>query len=138
MAYVQTRSVADKASLSDLRRRIRADLARAGVDPALTFDCLVAVTEACTQALLAGVELGDGPAVTWELDATTIRFEVLQSSSLRRSKASHPSAGPRFAIRDVVDEALPLALMENLMDRVTVQDGPGGRIITLTKQLFSR
>ena len=49
---MQTHPVGDKASLSGIRRRIRADLARAGVDPAKTFDCLVAVTEACANALL--------------------------------------------------------------------------------------
>ena len=137
MGDVQTRSVADKASLSDLRRSIRADLTRAGVDPSSAFDCLVAVTEACTQVLLQQATEIDGPAITWEIDPGCIRFQIHERFTRTSSKASHPSGGGRstFPGLEVVPDDLPLALMSGLMDEVVVRDGSGGRITTLTKQL---
>ncbi len=135
---VQTISVADKASLSGLRRSIRADLSRAGVDPSFAFDCLVAVTEACTQLLLRhSGEMADGPAITWEIDSGCVRFQIHERFTRTSCKASHPSGGGRvsFRGRDVVPDDLPLALMNGLMDEVVVRDGSGGRTTTLTKQL---
>ena len=138
MVDVQTRSVADKASLSDLRRSIRADLTRAGVDPGRAFDCLVAVTEACTKVLLQqATDSFDGPAITWEIDSGCVRFQIHERFTRTSSKASHPSGGGRatFPGLEVVPDDLPLALMSGLMDEVVVRDGSGGRITTLTKQL---
>ena len=138
MVDVQTRSVADKASLSGLRRSIRADLSRAGVDPCCAFDCLVAVTEACTQVLLQGsAENLDGPAITWEIDSGCIRFQIHERVTRTSSKASHPSGGGRatFPGLELVPDEPPLALMNGLMDEIVVRDGSGGRITTLTKQL---
>lgn len=135
---MQTRSVADKASLSGLRRSIRADLSRAGVDPACAFDCLVAVTEACTQVLLAGSNgISDGPGITWEIDAACVRFHIHERCTRASSKASHPSGGgpSTFTDHEVVPHDLPFALMQGLMDEVVVRDGSGGRTTTLTKQL---
>ena len=138
MVDVQTRSVADKASLSGLRRSIRADLTQAGVDPSSAFDCLVAVTEACTQVLLQQAsESLDGPAITWEIDSGCVRFQIHERFTRTSSKASHPSGGGRvtFPGLEVVPDDLPLAMMGGLMDEVVVRDGSGGRITTLTKQL---
>lgn len=135
---VQTRSVADKASLSGLRRSIHADLSRAGVDPSCAFDCLVALTEACTRALLQRPsEMSEGPAITWEIGADHVRFHIYEACTRTRSKASHPSGGGRstFAGSEVVPRDLPLALTNGLMDEVLVRDGSGGRTTTLTKQL---
>lgn len=135
---VQTRSVADKASLSDLRRSIRSDLARAGVDPSCTFDCLVAVTEACTQVLLQNKpEAVEGPAITWEIEAERVRFHIYERCTPTSSKASHPSGGGRSTFRgaEVVPSDLAVTLMSGLMDNVVVRDGSGGRTTTLTKQL---
>lgn len=126
--------MADKASLSGLRRSIRADLCRAGVDPSLTFDCLVAITEACTQVLLKGRQDGDEPAVTWQIDRSHVCFEVRETCSRAASKASHPSGrSATVAGTDAVGENLPLAVMKSLMDDVRVLDGPRGRTISLTK-----
>lgn len=137
MGLVQPTPVADKASLSDLRRRIRADLAGGGIDPAITFDCLVAVTEACTAALAGCIEGADDPDIYWELQPGRICFTVSHTCTAWRSKASHPSRAARgdADTRDVVDEHLPATLIESLMDEVRVQDGPTGRIVTLTKLL---
>jgi hypothetical protein len=132
---VQTRSVADKASLSGLRRSIRADLAHAGVDPSLAFDCLVAVTEACTQALTHCHAVDEEPAVSWTLDSRCVRFDVSEPACTRAvSKATHPSGGPG-AMDDPLGPDLPLAMMRSLMDEVEVSQGPSGRIVSLTKLL---
>ena len=130
--------MADKASLSGLRRSIRADLSRAGVDASCAFDCLVAVTEACTQVLLHHPgEADDAAAITWQIDSGCVRFQILERSTRTSAKASHPSGGGRstFAGLEVIPNDLPLALVNGLMDEVIVRDGSGGRITTLTKQL---
>lgn len=135
---VHTSSVADKASLSGLRRSIRADLSLAGVDPSCAFDCLVAVTEACTQVLLARPwEGGEGPTITWEIEPGCVRFHIHERFTRTSSKASHPSGGGRstFVGAEVVPDGLPYALINGLMDEVVVRDGSGGRITSLTKQL---
>lgn len=136
---MQTHSVADKASLSGLRRSIRAVLADAGVDPSAAFDCLVAVTEACTQALIHCKDEGDEPAVSWRLDPGSIRFDVREAACTRAvSKATHPSGRyPRAtgAVDELLGPDLPLALMRSLMDEVEVCEGPSGRIVSLTKLL---
>ena len=128
----------DKASLSGLRRSIRADLSRAGVDPSSAFDCLVAVTEACTQVLLRRPKgMADGPAITWDIERGCIRFHIHEHCTRTSSKASHPSGGgpSTFAASEVVPTDLPFALMNGLMDEVVVKDGSDGRTTTLTKQL---
>ena len=137
---MQPTPVADKASLSDLRRSIRADLAGRGVDPSVAFDCLVAVTEACAAALVGCEDGPEVPDVSWVLEPGCICFRVCHTCTRRRSKASHPSraAAGDTDLRDVVDENLPRTLIEGLMDDVRVQDGPSGRIVTLTKLLTSR
>ena len=124
--------------MSGLRRSIRADLIRAGVEPSTAFDCLVAVTEACTQVLLHhSTEMADGPAITWEIEAGCVRFQIHERFTRTSSKASHPSGGGRsiFIGQEVVPDDLPLALMNGVMDEVVVRDGSGGRTTTLTKQL---
>ena len=136
---MQTHSVADKASLSGLRRSIRADLAHAGVDPSAAFDCLVAVTEACTQALVHCDGEGDEPAVSWTLHPGSVRFDVRETACTRAvSKATHPSGRSPVAsdaVEELLGPDLPLALMRSLMDEVEVSEGPSGRIVSLTKLL---
>ncbi len=120
--------------MSGLRRSIRADLGRAGVDPSLTFDCLVAVTEACSHVLLQSGHEGDEPAVTWQVGPGQVRFQVRELCGRAASKAWHPSGrSSSVAGSEVLGENLPLALMRSLMDDVRVLDGPRGRTISLTK-----
>lgn len=134
---MQPTSVADKASLSDLRRRIRADLAREGADPAVTFDCLVAITEACTSALGDCEDASDAPDISWRFEPSCVCFTVSQTCTRRRSKASHPSRAPRMDLRaaEPLERAQGTHLMKSLMDDVRIHDGPTGRIVTLTKLL---
>lgn len=137
MGPVQPTSVADKASLSDLRKRIRADLAGAGADPSLTFDCLVAVTHACTTAMADCEDATDAPDISWRFEPSCVCFTVSQTCTRRRSQASHPSRTPRADAwpPDALDMGRGTALLDTLMDDVRVDDGPTGRIVTLTKLL---
>lgn len=138
MGNVQTRPVADKASLSGLRRSIRADLSRAGIDPSDAFDCLVAVTEACTHLLLGPRgETSADHAIAWDIETGCVRFHIHEGCTRTSSKASHPSGGgpSTFSGLEVVPDDLPLALMNGLMDEVVVRDGSTGRTTTLTKRL---
>lgn len=130
---MQTHRVGDKASLSGIRRRLRADLARAGVDPAKTFDCLVAVTEACTNALLHGTRSPGAtpPVVGWEIDGDAIRFSVRDFSGHPWSaRAAHPSSGDGDRIG-----GFGLELMRGLMDAVDIRIDAGGTVVELTKRL---
>lgn len=130
---MQTHRVGDKASLSGIRRRLRADLERAGVDPAKTFDCLVAVTEACTNALLYGRRSPGGapPVVGWEINGDAIRFSVRDFAGHPWSaRAAHPSSsdGDRSG-------GFGLELMRGLMDEVEVKTDAGGTVVELIKRL---
>lgn len=136
MVLVQTRTVADKASLSGLRRAIRGDLSRAGVEPAAVFDCLVAVTEAWNHVLEDAASDHAAPALAWSVESGSVRFQVQESCTRASARASHPSGRGRPAgpLQTVADD-LPLALMRTVMDEVDVEDGPAGRMISLTKHL---
>ena len=77
MVGVQTHVIGTKASLSKIRALIRAELIRAGVRPSGAFDCLVAITEAATIALINFKSAGSDiprPRVGWEIDFETARF----------------------------------------------------------------
>lgn len=132
MASVQTRSVADKASLSGIRRSLRHDLAAAGVAEPVAFDCLVAVSEAWSLA-------GDGSAdpitsVTWDLTPTEARFYIHAECTRDGCKASHPSRGAADP-SPVSSDELSLSLVAGLMDGVDVAESGPGRTFCLTKFL---
>src|SRR3712207_3714480 len=86
--YVRTQRLGAKSGLSGIRRMIRADLNRAGTDPAVSFDCLVAVTEACTTAL---EEVNEQAEVSWDIQRRRARFFVSGFSTQEWSRATHPS-----------------------------------------------
>jgi anti-sigma regulatory factor (Ser/Thr protein kinase) len=130
--------LADKASVSTARRRIRADLKQYEVDPSLTFDCLVAVTEACTNALVHGHGGGPPPELLWEIDDLEVRFLIRDHASERWSMASHPSRG--LGAPDPGDvggrvSGFGFQLMRALMDEVDVRVGSAGTTVELVKRL---
>src|SRR3712207_975236 len=74
---VQAHLLVDKASLSKIRKLVRADLVKVGARPSVVFDCLVAVTEACTQALHGrGERVGEPSKITWTIDRSRAEFCV--------------------------------------------------------------
>jgi serine/threonine-protein kinase RsbW len=140
---VNRHPLSDRSSLSGLRRRIRADLSRAGADPSLSFDCLVAVTEACTNALLHGLTDEDGapPDVSWHIDDGRARFCIQDFSTQRWSKHAHPARGPAAHHAGEEEQrfgGFGLDLMRELMDEVDISVGPGGTRVVLVKELGER
>jgi anti-sigma regulatory factor (Ser/Thr protein kinase) len=132
---VRKHPLADKAGLSGVRKKIRADLSKAGADASLSFDCLVAVTEACTNALLHGQSSDDPPPeILWEIDGHSARFYIQDYSAQEWSKTSHPSRDAEAEIEQRIG-GFGLDLMRGLMDEVDIQIGPDGTTVSLTKHL---
>jgi anti-sigma regulatory factor (Ser/Thr protein kinase) len=130
--------VAERADVSGIRRRVRAELNECGAPPSDSFDCLVALTEACTNALLHGRGSDDAepPKVKWNIDSQVARFFVEDFSNLRWSIASHPSS----RLADLADQDLEtriggfgLDLMRRLMDEVDISIEPHGTTVRLVK-----
>ena len=119
-----------------MRKAIRGDLSRVGAQPSLAFDCLVAVTEACTNALLHGQGSGEDPRpeILWEIDQGTARFYVQDYSTQQWSKTSHPSRDAEAEIEERIG-GFGLDLMRGLMDEVDIRIGPDGTTVCLVKQL---
>jgi anti-sigma regulatory factor (Ser/Thr protein kinase) len=133
-------SVADKGSLSVIRRQLRADLGRLEIDPSLSFDCLVAVTEACTNALVHGTQSSKEvavPRLTWEIDRQSARFWVEDFSLQGWSMAAHPSGGVGEAnLREYEGRigGFGLPIMRKMMDDVDIQVDARGTTVVMTKQ----
>ncbi len=127
---VHTHLLEHKASLSKIRRLIRADLVRAGATPASVFDCLVAVSEACTGAITTAGD--DVPTrLTWKVDRTTAEFAI-------EGLTKEPSSDEiRRLLTDAgYDEAefLGRGVIRGLMDTVVMEDGPT-KTLRMTKKL---
>lgn len=134
MVDVQTRTVADKASLSDLRRLLRQDLAAAGVSDPITFDCLVAVTEMWARS--TGRPADPAPCVHWDISSSEACFSIEGCATKESCMASHPSRPmPLLDLTPDTLEELSMALVTGLMDRVEVSETSSGRTIRLTKLL---
>ena len=125
---MQDHPVASKANLSDIRKRIRADLNRHGIDPSHCFDCLVAVTEVCAKALGRSCADDGDTCVWWELAPDEARFYVEDFSGRESAIIRHPS-------RNNGDFDLGTELIRNLVDEVKVAVGPSSTTIKLVKRL---
>jgi anti-sigma regulatory factor (Ser/Thr protein kinase) len=137
-AIVVSHPLSDKASLSGIRRRLRADFSRLEIDPAMSFDCLVAVTEACTNALVHGMRdmHGPTPKLSWQIDAERARFYVQDYSNQRWSMAAHPSKGFEEMSAEDFERRVGgfgLPIMRDLMDHVDIEIGARGTTVVLTK-----
>ena len=131
--------VAGKTSLTAIRRRLRAELNRLEIDPALSFDCLVAVTEACTNALVHGMEDSETPhpELSWEIGRSSARFSIRDFSAQGWAMAAHPSGGLMDLSRDEFERRVGgfgLPIMRQLMDDVDIKLGARGTTVILTKQ----
>jgi serine/threonine-protein kinase RsbW len=130
----RSRSLVREADLSDVRRSIGADLEHAGADASARFDCLVAVTEACTNALTHGH--GDAsPRVSWEVGDCTARFWVQDYAGGGWRDAmpgGHDDLGERGLQARV--GGFGLELMRGLMDDVAIRPGGAGTTVELVKR----
>lgn len=118
---------------------MRIDLTRTDVDPSAAFDCLVAVTEACTQALAnTDHHSGRSPSISWEIGASEALFYIRDYSSQEWSRASHPSTAVSTRDNDLEQrlESLGLQLMRGLMDDVRIDIQSSGTTVILVKSLI--
>ena len=135
---MRSHPITDKASLSGVRRRIRSELTGLGVEPSALFDCLVAVTEACTNALLHGVDdEGPVPQISWNIDGTEARFFVQDFAGQEWSMAAHPSSGLSHLSPQQAEERVGgygLNIMRGLMDEVDIDVTQKGTVVSLVKR----
>lgn len=130
-----THVLTNKAGLSAIRKQVRTDLSRTKVDPSAAFDCLVAITEACAQALAHTDDDARRPCISWKIDASEALFFIRDFSSQEWARASHPST-PASAQEDDLDhrlESLGLQLMRGLMDDVRIDMQSTGTTVILVK-----
>jgi anti-sigma regulatory factor (Ser/Thr protein kinase) len=119
----------DEATLARVRSSLRQDLTRAGVDASDAFDCLVAVTEACTNALVHGH--GDEvPRVSWRINGSMALFLVEDHSRLRWAQVEGGDGAADGRVG-----GFGLQLMERLMDSVDISIEDHGTTVELTKRI---
>jgi anti-sigma regulatory factor (Ser/Thr protein kinase) len=117
---------------------MRADLSGAGVDDAVTFDCLVAVTEACSNALIHGRSDTDeaDPVVSWQIEPSCLSFLIQDFAGREWSKTAHPSReAPEGSVLESRIGGYGLGLMTALMDSVDIGHRTGGTVVTMIKNL---
>jgi anti-sigma regulatory factor (Ser/Thr protein kinase) len=133
----QGHAIVDKASLSGIRRRVRAELHDRGAPPSASFDCLVALTETCTDALRhTDASFGEQPPeISWIIDSDEARFLVEDHSQPRSSMAAHPSRSAVTRSQDPRIGGFGIDIVRRLMDEVEVSIEPQGTKISLLKKL---
>lgn len=137
---MQGRALSGKSSLSGIRRQIRSDLSAVGADESLAFDCLVAVTEACSNALVHGQARSPGsgpPEISWEVTPTQARFVIVDFSTEEWSRTVHPSWDSDEIPDDMSRRigGFGLDIMRGLMDDVDIRLSGTGTTVTLVKML---
>jgi anti-sigma regulatory factor (Ser/Thr protein kinase) len=136
---VQSHLLDDKASLSKIRKLIRLELVRVGARPSAVFDCLVAVTEACSTALQGrSDQVGEPSRVMWTIDRAKAEFCVEDYSVL--TEADAPPDRPRRRLHEVLEEETGLTnlgadVINGLMDEVTIEHKDEGTVTKMLKRL---
>ncbi|MFI6344926.1 ATP-binding protein [Streptomyces sp. NPDC050560] len=126
----------EAASVPLARRLLLGAMELAGVDPDVSFDLAVALTEACANAVEHGGGGRDTPGyrVTAYLDGETCRIEVADSGP------GFPSGWRRRVLRPAPDGAehgRGLGLIRELADHVEFTNRPasGGAVVSFDKVL---
>ncbi|MFD8260015.1 ATP-binding protein [Streptomyces griseoluteus] len=127
----------DAASVPLARRLLIGAMETAGVDPDVSYDISVALTEACANAVEHGGhaqgEHAEAYRVTAYLDGEKCRIEVADSGP---GVASAPALGIRMARVDAED-GRGLCLIRELADHVHIGARPGrtGTVVSFDKIL---
>ncbi|MFF9363132.1 ATP-binding protein [Streptomyces griseoluteus] len=127
----------DAASVPLARRLLIGTMETAGVDPDVSYDISVALTEACANAVEHGGnahgEHTEAYRVTAYLDGEKCRIEVADSGP---GVASAPALGIRMARVDAED-GRGLCLIRELADHVHIGARPGrtGTVVSFDKIL---
>ena len=131
---MQAHLLVDEASLSKIRKLVRADLVKVGARPSVVFDCLVALTEACTDALNRGPDQTGPPKITWTIDR--------QRAEICVEAFSTPDSGGqrnRASLRQILEQegfgGLGDDVVESLMDDVEVNDTDVSHSVRMVKEL---
>lgn len=132
----------DAASVPLARRLLLGAMETAGVDPDISFDLSVALTEACANAVEHGGSAGTGGTggggaeeyrVTAYLDGEKCRIEVSDSGP---GFSPRPVAPHERRPSAVAESGRGLCLIEQLADHVHVRSGPGvGAVVSFDKML---
>ncbi|MER5220248.1 ATP-binding protein [Streptomyces flaveus] len=129
----------EAASVPLARRLLIGTMETAGVDPDISYDLSVALSEACANAVEHGGESSEGQSaeafrVTAYLDGEKCRIEVADSGP------GFPSGRRRTPIRPAPSDAehgRGLCLIEELADHVQIGNKPGrgGAVVSFDKIL---
>jgi serine/threonine-protein kinase RsbW len=134
---MNSRPLVDKASVSEVRQGLRDDLEGSGVDRSAAFDCLVALTEACSNAYLHGrsEETDRPPQVEWEITNQAVTLVVKDFSNHGWERTSYPSIAvdAEMTAPETRVGGLGLQLMTDLMDDVQIERTDKGTTVTLRK-----
>ncbi|MFE7572159.1 ATP-binding protein [Streptomyces sp. NPDC057539] len=145
----------EAASVPLARRLLLGAMDTAGVDPDISFDLSVALSEACANAVEHGGDEGAGEPpgayrVTAYLDGERCRIEVADSGPgfparrvVRRTAptsagrtAPAPAPAPTPAPALMAENGRGLGLIEQLADHVQFGNGPGrGAVVSFDKIL---
>ncbi|MFJ2743128.1 ATP-binding protein [Streptomyces sp. NPDC087440] len=128
----------EAASVPLARRLLLDSMNTAGVDPDISYDLSVALSEACANAVEHGGDAEPGPhcaayRVTAYLDGDTCRIEVTDSGPgfppVRRRGAGR-------AVAHLRESGRGLCLIEQLADHVHFRNRPGrGAVVSFDKIL---
>jgi serine/threonine-protein kinase RsbW len=125
----------EAASVPLARRLLMGTMETAGVDPDISFDLSVALSEACANAVEhAGTTTGY--CVTAQIDGDRCRIEVADSGpGLPRDRFRHPPR-PLSHRGQYAEHGRGLFLIEALVDHVHFDERPGhGTVVSFDKVL---
>ncbi|MFE5868325.1 ATP-binding protein [Streptomyces roseifaciens] len=133
----------EAASVPLARRLLIGAMETAGVDPDISYDLSLALSEACANAVEHGGDSSTGYLVTAFIDGDTCRIEVTDSGPgfpeqprphERRRQRPQPPRPPAPAEDE---HGRGLFLIESLTDHVRVRNRPGrqGAVVTFDKIL---
>ena len=128
-------ALVDKASVSEARQLVRSELNDLHIDPSVSFECLLAMTEACTNALIHGGEEDAPPGeLTWRIDRRRASFSIRDYSNQMWSPPE-PSSDRSHDLEDLQPGGLGIEIMRDLMDEVNIEAGHPGTEVSMTKHL---
>lgn len=117
---------ADPLALAGLRRRLRTWLGLRGVDEETAYDAVLALSEACANAIEHAYAFGTG----------TIRVALEDVDGELRIEVDDEGAW-REAVPDE-SRGRGIAIMSGLMDEADVAGGPGGTRVRLARRMARR
>lgn len=137
-------AISGTRSVPEIRHAVLHRLERLRIDPKPASDCLVAVTEACTNALLHG---GSGksesktPQISWVINDSMAQFDVESFAGRGWSLAERsPPPSGELGGNSISGRVggFGLHLMADLMDEVDLRIGAEGTRVRLVKRFDDR